>query len=309
MSWLILVVFAVFTDAIRIFADNYITDYYFKGRGSVSQKYFYGWFFVFLAILMAVIFPVDFNANPFDLIMYLFIAGCLNSFAGIPYYRAIEIEDTTNVSIFVQLAPIVYLILGWFLLGESFSPHQLLAFAVILSGPFLVIATTRKKSRKIKIKAALQAALYVIISVVANIIFVKSSEATPMSFVHDMIFIFLGKGVGNLIICAFKPKWVKRFKEVAKKSRKKMLRPLIVNAIIGITKDFTYRAALTLAPAVAIASVATDSATPIVIFFLGIVLTLIWPNFGREKLNKKTVLVHLIATILVVSGIIIMQRY
>ncbi|MBQ7202306.1 DMT family transporter [Candidatus Saccharibacteria bacterium] len=308
MSWLILVVIAVFTDAMRIFADNYITDYYFKGRGSVSQKYFYGWFFIALAGLMAIIFPVDFNANSFHLIGLLFLAGCLNSLAGVPYYRAIEIEDTTNVSIFVQLAPIVYLIFGWFLLGESFSPHQLLGFAVILAGPFLIIATTRKKSRKIKIKAALEAALYVIISVIANIIFVKSSEATPMSFIHDMIFIFLGKGVGNLIICAFMPKWPKRFKEVVKKTRSKMLRPLIVNAIIGITKDFTYRAALTLAPAVAIASVATDSATPIVIFFLGILLTIIWPNFGREKLNRKTVLVHLIATILVVSGIIILQH-
>lgn len=307
MSWLILVAIAVITDAIRIFADNYITDYYFKGRGSVSQKYFYGWFFVVLAIVMAIIFPIDFGANPPELLFLLFLAGCLNSLAGIPYYRAIEIDDTTNVAIFVQLSPIVYLIFGWIFLHESFSPMQLVAFAIILAAPFLIIATAHKKSRKLKIKTALLALLYVLISVIANLIFVKSSETTPMNFVQDMIFIFLGKGVGNLIIVAFKPKWIKRFKEVTKKSKKKMLRPLIINSFIGITKDFAYRAALTLAPAVALASVSTDSATPIMIFFLGIVFTLIWPNFGREKLTKKSVLVHLIATILVVTGIIIMQ--
>ena len=308
MNWLVLVAIAVVADAIRIFADNYITDYYFKGRDSVSQKYFYGWFFILLAIIMFLIFPVDFDANPLYLMGFLFAAGCLNSLAGIPYYRAIEMDDSTNVSIFVQLAPIVYLIFGWLVLNEKFSPHQLLAFAIILAGPFLVIASTRKKSRKIKIKAAIQAGLYVIISVVANLIFVKSSELTEMSFIHDMIFIFLGKGVGNLIIVAFKPKWIIRFRNVAKSSKKKMLRPLIINAFVGITKDFTYRAALTLAPAVALASVATDSATPIVIFFLGILLTLIWPKFGREKLDRKTVLVHFIATALVVTGIIILQN-
>lgn len=308
MNWLVLVVIAVIADAIRVFADNYITDYYFKGKDSVSQKHFYGWFFIALAIIMLFIFPVDFNATPLYLIGFLTLAGFLNSIAGIPYYRAMEMDDTTNISIFIQLAPIVYLILGWIVFHESFSPYQLLGFAIILCGPFLVIASTRKRSRKVKIKAAIQAALYVIISVVANLIFVKTSDQTEMTFVQDMIFVFLGKGIGNIVVCAFKPSWIMRFNNVIKKSKGKMLRPLIINAFIGITKDFTYRAALTLAPAVAIASVATDSASPIVVFFLGILFTLVWPAFGREKLDKKSVLIHLIATILVVTGIIILQK-
>jgi hypothetical protein len=55
------------------------------------------------------------------------------------------------------------------------------------------------------------------------------------------------------------------------------------------------------------ASAASDSVTPVVIFFMGIVLTLIWPKFGREKLNRKNVLVHLVATMLVVIGIVLLQ--
>ena len=63
-----------------------------------------------------------------------------------------------------------------------------------------------------------------------------------------------------------------------------------------------------MAPSVALASAASDSTTPIMIFFMGIVLTILWPNFGREKLNRKSVLVHLIATVLVVAGIILIQN-
>ena len=91
MNWLILVAIAVVADAIRVFADNYITDVYFKGKESVSQKHFYGWFFVVMAIVMLFIFPVDFHTTPLYLIGFLVLAGCLNSLAGIPYYRAIEI--------------------------------------------------------------------------------------------------------------------------------------------------------------------------------------------------------------------------
>ena len=41
MSWLIFVAAAVLFDSARIYADNYSSDVYFKGRGAVSQKLFF----------------------------------------------------------------------------------------------------------------------------------------------------------------------------------------------------------------------------------------------------------------------------
>ena len=104
-----------------------------------------------------------------------------------------------------------------------------------------------------------------------------------------------------------KPKWRKRFKNVFRANRRKIIRPLLAHTLFAAATDFTYRNALVVAPAVALASATTDSATPIVIFFMGLLLTIVWPKFGREKLNRKTVIVHFIATILVVTGIILIQ--
>ena len=306
MNWLILVLITVIFDSIRIYIDNYISDTYFKSRGAVSQKLFYGYLFIIFAGIMMCITGVDIS-NPYALVMFT-LSGILASFAGIPYYRALELDDSTNLGIFVQLAPILYLILGWLFLGETFSPIQLLAFAIILSGPLLIVLTTRKRSRKIKLKAVMYSFIYVIIAVAGNFIFIKQNAANlQLNFFTEMAFVFLGKGIGNLIIIYAKPKWRKRFIDVVK-HKKIMLRPLASSAVFSITKDFTYRAALVLAPTAAIASAASDSTEPIVIFFMGIVLTLIWPNFGREKLNKKSVLVHLIATVLVVIGIIMLKN-
>ena len=233
----------------------------------------------------------------------------MSSLAGIPYYRALELDNSTNLGIFMQLAPVLYLILGWLFLGETFSPIQLAAFALVLSAPLLIVFTTSKRSRKIKIKAVLYAFLFVTIAVVGNFIFVKQNlKADNLNFITEMAFVFLGKGIGNLLIIYSKPKWRKRFISVSK-SNKKLYRPLISSAFFSMTKDFTYRAALVIAPSAAIASAASDSSEPIVIFFMGLLLTVIWPKFGREKLTKKPVIIHLIATILVVTGVILLRNF
>jgi len=306
MSWLLFVAIAVTFDSLRIFIDNYTSDVYFKGKYAVSQKLFFGYFFTIVAIIMFLIFGLNFSIVPVEAFILLFIAGLCSSIAGIPYYRALEIDDSTNVGIFIQLSPVLYLIFGWFLLGETFSPMQLVAFFIVLSAPLLVVFTTRKNSRKIRFRAMLYALTYVIIDIIGNIIFVKESSL-GINFVNGLNIIFLGKGIGNLAIVYLVPKWRKRYSFVKKESKGRLFRPLLANGLTSLVKDFSYRGALIAAPAVALASAASDSFEPLVIFFMGIVLTLIWPKFGREKLTKKTVLVHLLATIIAVAGIILMQ--
>lgn len=306
MDWLILVAIAVISDSLRIFIDNYSSDVYFKGRGAVSQKLFNGLAFPVVALIAIAITRFDFSGIDVTIGLLLVFSGFIYGFAGVPYYRALELDDSTNIGIFTQLSPVLYLIFGWFLLDQTFSPIQLLAFFVILSAPFLIILTTRKRSRKVKLRAVFFAFLYVFIAVLGNVLFVKVSNS-EQNFITTVALVLFGTGVANLLIVFSLPKLRRRFKEVNKKSHRKVLRPLSINAIVRVVQQFTYRGALIAAPTVAIASVASDSAEPIVIFFMGLLLTLIWPKFGREKLERKTVLVHLIATVLVVVGIVLLQ--
>ena len=306
MSWLVLVVIAVISDSLRIYIDNYSSDVYFKGRGAVSQKLFNGLAFPVIALIALIITGFDFSGMDVVVGLLLVLSGFIYGFAGVPYYRALELDDSTNIGIFTQLSPVLYLIFGWFLLDQTFSPMQLLAFFVILSAPFLIVLTTRKRSRKIKLRAVLFAFLYVFIAICGNVLFVKISNS-EQNFVTAIALVLLGTGIANLSIMLMMPKLRRRFKEVNKKSRHKVLRPLFINSIVRVVQQFSYRGALIAAPTIAIASVASDSAEPIVIFFMGLILTLIWPKFGREKLDKKTVLVHLIATGLVVIGIVLLQ--
>ena len=307
MNWLIFVALAVTFDSLRIFIDNYTSDVYFKGRDSVAQKLFYGWVNVIAGPLLLIVLGFSMTMEHLPLAGFLILSGALSSIAGIPYYKALEIDDSTNLGIFTQLAPVMYLILGWFFLDEEFSPAQLIAFAIIIAAPVLIILTTKKNSRKVKLRAVFLAFLYVLIAVIGNLIFVKADDAANWNLFEELALVFIGRGLANIVIVYTRPKWHKRFKRVLKSSNKRVLRPLIANSIVGFIKDIGYRGALITAPAVALASAASDAVEPIVIFFMGIVLTLIWPKFGREKLNRKSVMVHLAATILVVIGISILQ--
>lgn len=306
MNWLFFVIIAVVADSLRIFIDNYVSDVYFKGRHAVSQKLFDGCAFLIFGILMLSVVGFDFGGISLIVASLIMLSGILHSVAGIPYYRALELDDSTNIGIFTQLAPVLYLILGWFFLDQAFSPFQLIAFAIIICAPFLIVLTTRKRSRSVKLKAVFFAFLYVLISVIGNLVFVKVNTG-EFNFITAIGLVLIGKGVSDILIVWTVPKLRKRFFDVERKSRHRLLIPLTMSSAVTTIQQFTYRAALITAPAVAVASVASDSAEPIVIFFMGLLLTLIWPKFGREKLDRKTVLVHLIATALVVVGIILLQ--
>ncbi len=309
MIWLILVLLSVSLDSIRIFVDNYISDIFFKGKYAASQKYFRMFAEFFTAIVIMAITGFNFGNTAIYVYFLIILAGVLNTISSIPYYKALEIEESTNLGIFVQLAPIMYLVLGWIFLNEPFSPYHLVAIPVILLAPLIIIINARKNSRKVKMRAVLYAFLYVLFAVIGNLIFVEanSMEANELGFVGSFGFFYVGISISNAFIMAGKPKWRKRFAYVAKKHKAKLFVPMAFSFIISIIINIAYRAGLILAPNVAAASAASDAAEPIIIFFLGILLTLIWPKFGREKLDRKTIITHLIATVLVVIGIVLLQ--
>ena len=306
MNWLVLVIVATILDATRIFIDNYVSDYYFKGRDSIAQKYFYGICYIVTVTPLLVIFGADiFSAGIWSILLFI-LSGFLHGISGIPYFKALELDNSTNMGIFIQLAPVLYLVLGWMFLGETFSPLQLVAIAVILLAPILIVITTRKRSRKIRLRAVFYSFIYVLIAVISNLIFVQANADGP-GLIPEISLVLVGKALANFAIVFSRPKYRKRFKYIAKTSHYKVLRPMICNHIVGFIKEFAYRGALVMAPAVAVASAASDSVTPVVIFFFGIVLSIIWPNFGRENLSRKNVIIHLAATVLVVAGIVMLQ--
>lgn len=306
MNWLIILAIAVISDALRIFIDNYVSDVYFKEKGAVSQKIVSGIVTPIIGIAILIFTGFNFAEVPPISIVLLLISGVLGSLAGIPYYKALEIDDSTNIGIFFQFSPILYLIIGWIIGDEQFSIIQLLACFIILAAPLLVVITAKKRSRKVRIKAALLAFISIIFYVASGETFIQGN-VDSINIFSEIGLVLITKGLSDLLIIGSRRKLRRRLAKVVKSSRRKVLFPINISIVMRVIQEFSYRIGLIIAPSVAIASAASDAVEPAVIFFMGLLLTILWPKFGREKLQKKTVLVHFIATVLVVIGIVILR--
>lgn len=306
MEWLLCIAIAVFAGASCIFIDNYISDYYFKGRSANAQKNFYIIPFLIIGIVCLCSTDVDFvNIPPYVYLLFI-ISGAITALGGIFYYKALEISDSTDFGIFAQLSPVFYLILGWLFLDQEITGTQFIAFLIIFAAPILIILTTKKRSRQTKIKAISFVIADILIDAISVTIFV-GFNTTDVNFVTEMGFVYIGKSLGNLIIMLLNPKWRKRYRYIVKSSHYKVYYALIGDLIINTVNLFAKNLALVLASSIALTSAIISSAKPIVIFFLGLLFTLLWPRFGREKMKKKVILVHLIATVLVVIGIYLIK--
>ena len=306
MNWLVVLAIAVVSDALRIFIDNYISDVYFKEKGAVSQKIVSGIVTPILGIIILIVTGFNFTEIPPVALTLLLMSGVLGSLAGIPYYKALEIDDSTNIGIFFQFSPILYLIIGWIIGDEQFSIIQLLACFIILAAPLLVVITAKKRSRKVRIKAALLAFISIIFYVASGETFIQGN-VDGINIFSEIGLVLITKGLSDLLIIGSRRKLRRRLTKVVKSSRRKVLIPINISIVMRVIQEFSYRIGLIIAPSVAIASAASDAVEPAVIFFMGLLLTILWPKFGREKLQKKTVLVHFIATVLVVIGIVILR--
>ncbi|MDR3298350.1 MAG: EamA family transporter [Candidatus Nomurabacteria bacterium] len=302
MLWLTLAILVALGWSFGVFIDNYNTDVNFKGRLPQGQKVFSAVAYTLTAVLIAVFWPI----LPIEIVplLLLVLSGVLASVASVPYYNALKSENATGATIFAQLAPVMYLIAGWVFLGQEITLMNIVAFLVILAAPVIVIASTGKRHKRLEFWATGMLMLYLLLCVASNLVFIGAENG--LDFVSAFFWFMVGKALTDIILVTIFKKWRVRFMNVLRERKLKLLMPMLINQGIYTFTEVGYRLALTLG-SVAIVSVVTNAAQLIITFVLGLVLTWIWPNFGREKLKKRTILAHLVATVVAVVGIVLLQ--
>lgn len=313
--WLILTIVASVAASISAFFDNYITDEFFKGRTPQAQKCFYGPINFLLGLALVVIYLINSPTGfpPLSNALLLVLSGMMAALASLPYYLALKSEDTTGAIIFCQLYPIFYLVMGFLFLGEQITQVQLIAFVLLMSAPLAILLLTGKRRKRMEYRAAFLLLIHVILSPLSAIIFIFAERGIESTITNDLSIMlaiglmFAGKGIFDFAAIALNKKWRQRSKRVLKESKNKVLIPVIINSLVWLFADYGVRRAM-ISEQVAIVSAVNLAVELLATFVLGLVLTIIWPRFGREKLEKRTVLAHFIATILALIGIILVEK-
>ncbi len=303
MLWLFLCIIVALIWSFSTFIDNYVTDVVFKGKKPQSMKVFNGISYLFFAILIFFIFGVKYIQ--IEHIALLFLSGITSSLASIPYYLALRDEEPTTAAIFFQLAPVIYLFADWLIFGKPITPLQLMAFIIILTAPVVIMfSRKRPRSRRIELSASILFTIYVLLTVVSGILSTRIGEI--YDFPSIFFYFLLGRGVSDIILYVTHSDWIQRMKYIWRHKRWQFLFTAGFNQIICIIAEFLNRYALIIGIA-SLVSVTCNVLELIFTFILGVILTAIWPKFGREKLSRHVVIAHLIATILAIIGIILIK--
>lgn len=303
MLWLYLAIAVATIWSFSAFIDNYQTDVVFRKRCPQASKVFDGTTYLVAAVVVFLIFGLV--EMPAENIAWIIASGAIAAVSTIPYLLALRDEETTATTLFYQLTPIIYLLVDWLVFGETITPLQLIGFIIILIAPVIVIFSRKQpKSRRMEFGAALLLLVYVLLIAISGL--ASTHAGAGYTFTTVFFYFLVGRGVTDLFLFFINRKWRERMKYIWRRKRKQYLVPAVINQILTLAAEFMSRYALIIGIA-SLVSVTYNMLELIFTFLLGIILSIIWPKFGREKLKRHIVIAHLVATILAAIGIILIS--
>jgi len=303
MLWIIFPLTTAILFSLCNFTENAVVDNYCKKLRPQCLKVAYLGFdiIILLAFLIwqgsALLSGLEISG-----ILTLMAAGAVGTLGGIPYLLALKKDNTTGVTLLTQMAPIMSLAFGMMFLRQMPSLNQGFAFALIMIGMLLAVVQTGRKFIKIELKTGSLMAMACLSWVLSDVIFV--SGAGDINFWTGFFWLSVGAFVTNAFMALIFKSWREDLKKFWKRNKKKKFAGL--TAIYGtwFVAEIMWRMGMLAVP-IAIMSVTANVMQLIATFILGIILTMLWPKFGREKLEKKTIFRHALATIIVIAGIIL----
>lgn len=309
--WILFPILAAVAYAISAFLKNYLTDNALPkkkaGAYLITQLLSFG---LAMLVLYAMLGRGIFMA-PLGKVIGLTLAGMVDVLGMVFYYKALGKGETMEVTIFGQSAPLIALALGVVFLGETVTATQGLAFVLIMSAAgILIFGAKNKKSRDVNIATAGLAFVSAIFWVGADVIFVGAggeNASSLQNFGQNFFFFEMGALLATLIVTVSMPSWRRAVKNAFFGEKKgKNLIAAAVDTGFFTAAEFLFKIGLTMAPAVALISVVAHVAQLGVTFILGIFLSRAFPRVVKEKYDKRLILQHFVAAILVVTGVIML---
>jgi uncharacterized membrane protein len=301
MHWLIYAFSGPVLWALSIHIDKYLVERYFK-HGSVAVL------MVFTAIIGALTLPFIWLFQPGVVsldpqsIGVIAVSGILYMGAIYFYLQALQAEEASTVAPFFQAAGIFGLILGYFVLGEKLSLLQIVGVLLIIAGSVILSIQFGQGARRVKthlVILMLTCALAIALSSLIFKFFAVRDEfwtTTFWNFAGQALF-----GAILMLIAANRRQFIKMMRA----NTGAVLSVNGANELINLGGNLGVRYTLLFAPLGIVQGI--SSTTSFFVLFFGIVLSLFIPSLGREEISFIGLTQKIIATTLVVAGVLLIN--
>lgn len=241
MSWIIFAILGPFLFTLNNFLEKYLVEKKIKDPVAIII------FGEVIALTIGVL-AISIKGFPsLDLfnVIILLTSGALLTYYQIPYFKALAIDDASRVVPLFQLVPIFTLVMSFVFLKESLTAFQLIGFAILLLGGF-VLGNDKLEGATFKPRPAFW--LMVVSSFLYSITGVLFKLGTAnQDFWTTYFYQTIGLGLGALVFL-FKSAVRDSVKQELTTLTKSSLTIIFINQLIFIGALLSLAYAYTLAP-------------------------------------------------------------
>ncbi len=289
MSWVLLSILAAFVFALANIIDKFLLTKWIKEP------------LILVLILSAVGLLIGLSVylfhgfsflSGFNIAMAL-IAGVIYMFGMFLYYKAAKIEEISKVMPLVYLSPLFILILATIFLGEIFTSIKYLGIFFLVSG---AISISSKNFTKINFNLAfwfaiLSALMFAIIAILTKYLLNFADFWTIFSYIR------FGAFLASIPLFYF---YLKDFYPPIKEFGLKSIGFASFNMVLLLGAVLLLTIATSIGDVTLVNALA--SIQPLFVLFLATILTVFFPSFLKEEVNKSLVFQKISAITLIFIG-------
>jgi len=285
--------------------DNILLEKYFKEGGV-------GTLMMFSALLAALALPILFFIDPsvFSVAtehkLMLAGVGVINTVLLWSYLQALFNDEPTVVIIYYQLVPVLGLILGYLILGETITSLQALAMLIIIVGAIIMsVAIDSDGHLTFRFKTAVYMFIASLCWAAESTFFkVVALEENPVRsfFWEHVSLVAIGILMGLLIT-----HYRKSFLKALRVNATPVLGVNVLNEGLYITGNFI--AALVVVVVPVSLTLLMNSFQPLFVLLIGLALTLFFPRLGVEHVSNDRMTQKIIAIALTSVGVLLLGQW
>lgn len=271
--------------------DNILLQKYFK-EGGVGTLMLFSAVLAFLALPVLLIIDPSVWEVSVQNRWFLAGVGVLNTILLWAYLQALFSDEPTVVIIYYQLVPVLGVVFGYFVLGETITHMQALAMATIIIGAIIMtisldadgkVVFRKKTAGYMLIASSCWAAESTFFKVVAL------EENPTRAFFWEHVSLV---GIGLLMLVCV-PHYRNSFFKALRLNSKAVLGLNVVNEGLYMTGNYIAALVVILVPVSVM--LVMNSFQPLFVLVVGVVLTVLFPRLDVEHVTSDRMTQKLIA--------------
>lgn len=303
MNWLSIAIITPVTHAVTSHVDKFVLSKYSKSS-LVGFLVILSCLFSFVCLPLIAFLDHTFSLLPSKEIITLVTSGMFTMAAFVFYFKALRKEEASIVVPLFQFVPVFGFFLGYELLGESLTRHQIGGSIIIVCGCLLLSFILDNSNVKIRKETLLPMILCSLLYALGGVLF-RLGTTNTQNFLPSLFWNLMGRSVAGLLLLIFFKKYRTEFHDALESSSRYLLSLYFFNELLSITGEIATIFAILLAP-VALVQV-VSGLQPVFVLFFGIIITIFLPSIGTESFVKRHLIQKIAGIAIIFFGTVIIN--